>query len=156
MMSKRIKSIAEFKPKVEEYTITNPENGDEFVIAMRPLTNKQISELGATLKRPKAKVSGFSGKDHFGNPIPIYDEEDPEYVRALSKYNREFAYVWFLACAEIEVPGETPEDKIAYLEDNVPNWVFNEIQRKLQEIQGFRTSDVAYAKKKSRNPQIGT
>jgi hypothetical protein len=146
--AKKIKSFAEFKPTVQDYTITNPENADEFTIELRPLTPKELTELNAGIRRPKPKIKGFKGKDQWGQPIPDYDEEDPQYVKDLALANQEFVYAWLIACSAVEIPGTTQEEKVKFLQENIPNWVFIEIQRKLQEIQGYRQADVVYQKKK--------
>lgn len=147
-MKKKVKSVLEFTPKVETYTITNPENGEEFEVRIRPLTPGELADLNATIKRPKPKEIGFKGKDQWGQPIPVYDEENPEYVKALAKANQDFVYAWLISCWEVEIPGTTQEEKTEALRKNIPNWVFLELQKKLQEVQGYRQSDVAYAKKK--------
>jgi hypothetical protein len=145
---RKVKSILEFTPKVETYSITNPENGEEFEVRIRPLTPAELADLNATIKRPKPKEIGFKGKDQWGHPIPVFDEESPEYVRALAKANQDFVYAWLIASWEVEIPGETQEEKLESLRKNIPNWVFMELQKKLQEIQGYRASEVAYQKKK--------
>jgi hypothetical protein len=152
----KITNVLQLKPQFEDYTIFNPVNGEEFVFRLRPLKPAELSELRAAVHKPKPPQIGFVSnpqtgaamKDDYGQPIPKYDEENPEYVKALGKSNEDFVYAWLLACWEAEVPGETPAEKLQALRDNVPNWVFIELQTKLQEIQGYRTSDIAYQKKK--------
>ena len=147
---KKITSVLEFAPKVEEYTITNPENGEDFVICLRTLTADEFLELSSQMKRPKPKVTGFHPyKDEFGRPVPIYDEESPEFLKEQAKANQDFVFSWLVACWDVEIPGETAEEKKETLRKNIPSWVFVTIQQKMQEIQGYRTADVVYAKKKS-------
>ncbi len=156
-MSKRhIKSVLELTPKVETYTITNPESGEEFEINLRPLTPAELTDLNSTIKRPKPKETGFRGKDEFGRPIPVFDDENPEYLKALGRTNQDFVYAWLIASWEVEIPGETVEEKMETLRKNIPNWFFMELQKKLQEVQGYRTSEVAYAKKKLAMTQADT
>lgn len=152
-MAKRIENVFDLTPKVEDYTITNTESGEEYVLALRPLTPSEVSQINASIKHPKPKTIGFSGKDELGRPIPVYDDESPEYLLAQAKANQDFVYSWLLASWAIEIPGETHEEKLEVLRKNIPNWVFVVIQEKLQEIQGYRMSDVAYAKKKSRTTE---
>jgi hypothetical protein len=148
MVTKKITSILDFKPRVEDYTITNPSTGEELTLSLKPLTPRQLSTINSQIKRPKPKEKGFKGKDEFGRPIPIFDEDDPQYILELSRANQDFVYAWLIASWDGEIPGETPQDKMETLRDNIPNWVFLELQRTLQEIQGYRESDVVIAKKK--------
>lgn len=154
MTTTKIKSVLDFKPKVEAFIITNPENGEDFEIMLRPLTYTEISSISAKVKRPKPKEIGFKGKDELGRPIPIFDDDSPEFKMATAKANEEFVNLWLIAAWDVEIPGETVEEKMAVLRENIPNWVFLELQRKLNEIQGFRMSDVAYEKKKSKKAQL--
>jgi hypothetical protein len=154
-MKRKVKSILEFRPKPEPFTISNPENGEEFEIVLRPLTPRELTDLNALIRRPKPKEMGFeidpkTGaviKDALGKPIPRYNIEDPEYIAALSRANQDFVYAWLIASWEVEIPGETFEDKQKALQENIPNWVFLRLQEKLQEVQGYRESDIARKKK---------
>jgi hypothetical protein len=146
---RKIKSVLELTPKVEDYVIQNPENGEEMIVRLRPLTPAELTELSALVKRPKPKIKGFkSVKDEFGKPIPEFDEEDPEYVKALAKSNQDFVYAWLLASWEAEMPGQTMDEKMESLRKNIPNWFFLALQAKLQEVQGYRTSEIAFQKKR--------
>lgn len=154
MSKRKITSVMEFTPKAEEYTIMNPENGDEFALVLKPLTPTEVAELSSKIPRPKPKEVGFRTmngsvvKDEFGRPIPIFDEDAPEYKLALAKANHDFVFAWLIASWDAEIPGDTFEAKMDTLRANIPNWVFVKLQEKLQEIQGYRTSEVAYQKKR--------
>lgn len=162
MAKRKVKSVLEFTPRKEEYSITNPENGDEFVIVLRPLTPREVADLSAKIVRPKPKEKGFQTmngsvvKDDFGRPIPIYDEDAPDYKTALSKANQDFVYAWLVESMDVEIPGETFDEKMETLRTNIPNWVFLELQKKLQEIQGYRKSEVVYQKKRLEQTQSDT
>lgn len=162
MAKRRIKSILEFTPKAEEYSIVNPESGEEFSLILRPLTPTEVAELNSKIKRPKPKEVGFrmmNGqviKDEFGVPVPKYDEDAPDYKLALAKANEDFVYSWLVASLDAEIPGETFDEKLETLRKNIPNWVFLALQNKLQEIQGYRTSEVAYQKKRLAMTELDT
>ena len=144
-MAQTIKSILDLKPQVREYTLVNPSTGDEFVMALRELLPSDIAVINASIRYPKPPVKDFKKGGE-----PIFDDEDPKYKESFQKANQEYIFRWLLVSWEVDIPGDTPDEKLESLKNNLPNWAFREIEQTLQEVNGYKPSDVAYAKKNSK------
>lgn len=143
----RITSLAQLAPKVDDYDITNPVTGEVLTIRLRDLLPSEIAELRARRKMPKPPIDKRNPFKSGG--IPNYDDEDPEYIAALAKYNNEYVYEWLLLAWDVSYPddADTPDKKLEVLKKSLPYWAFVELNRRLNEMSGLRLSEVALAKK---------
>lgn len=155
----KVTSLAQLAPRTSDYTITNNATGDEMTVTLRDLLPSDIAELESRRKRVKPKERGFTNqKDVYGKPIPIYDEEDPAYIKALIESGNDFVYEWLLLSWAVEYPADadTPEKKLAILKDptqGLPTWAFDELASRIREIRGIKQSDVALEKKRLKQVQ---
>lgn len=151
----KVTMLGQLAPSASDYVITNSATGDEFIVTLRDLLPAEIAKLDARRKRVKPPATGFNGKDAYGVPIPVYNEDDPKYIEDLQNANNEYVYLWLLEAWVVEYPADadTAEKKLALLKDSqrgIPFWVFGELTRRLNEISGLKLSDVAREKKRSR------
>lgn len=148
----KITSLAQLAPRTSDYVITDSATGDEFTVTLRDLLPSDIAELDARRKRVKPKEIGFKGKDAYGVPIPILDDENPDYIKAVADANNAHVCEWLLLAWVVEYPADadTPEKKMDAIKRNVPFWAFNELARRMGEVTGLRMSDVAREKKRLR------
>ncbi len=142
----KITSLDQLKPRTSEYTITNSATGEEFTVVLRDLLPEQIVQIDGRVKRPKPPIKGFKP-----GGVPEFDEDDPTYLAAKEEAGNEHIYLWLLESWEVEIPGETADEKLAALKRVVPFWAFSELARRLREINGLKLSDIALEKKRS-NP----
>ena len=150
----KITSLDQLAPKTQEYTITNSSSGEEVTVTLKDLIPSEMAELRARVVHPKPPTKGFK-KNAMGGVEPEYDLEDVNYVKVETLANYDFVYEWLVeSLVEPVIPGETREDKKTALKKTLPMWVFNELADRLREISGFKMSDVAYAKKKSKAMEL--
>lgn len=154
---KRLSSFEDLKPKSELCTITNSATGEEWGVNLLELTNEETSEINSQIRYPTPPVKGFKGKNQVtGEPIPEFDEQDPKYRNELMAASRKHVFLWLLkSWDDVPIPGETIDEKMAALEKGIPNWAFLEFQNRLQELHGFRQSEVAFQKKKLQENPFG-
>ena len=141
----KVNSLDDLDTGAEDYTLLNPENGKEFVFSLRPVKHDEMAEIRKRVKFPSPPVSGYE-KDQFGRPRPIYDEQNVEYRYQHELANNRLVYEWLLACWDIEISGDTQEQKIETLRKKLPMWAMLILSDKISEINGIRKSDVTLKK----------
>lgn len=148
----KVTSLDQLAPRTSDYEIVNSSDGTVFVITLIDLLPDQIAKLDARMKRPKPPVTGFKGKDAYGTPIPVFNEDDPAYIEARENANADYVHLWLLESWQLDYPAgiETAEQKLEAIRKTLPYWALNELSLRLREINGLRMSDVAREKKRSR------
>ena len=148
----KVTALTQLAPSASDYVITNSATGDEFVVTLRDLLPEQVAHLDARRKRVKPPTTGFNGKDAYGVPIPVFNEDDPKYIEDSQNAMYEYVYLWLLEAWIVDYPpdADTPEKKLACIKSAIPFWAFGELSRRLNEISGLRLSDVAREKKRSK------
>lgn len=151
---KKITSLAQLTAHVQEVELVNSLTGEVLVAEIRDLLPDQVAEIDARVHFPKPPVSDFK-KEH-GVVTPIYNEDDPKYKNALELANFEYIYNWLAYAWVAEIDGATVDEKIVTLKQVLPMWAFRELRARIEEANGYKLSEVAYAKKKSLMSPIDT
>jgi hypothetical protein len=148
----RVISLTQLAPRTEDFVITDSATGNELTVTLRDLMPDQIAYLDARVKRPKPPISGFKS-----GGVPIFNEDDPTYIEQRELANNQFVYEWLAESLVLEYPAgvETHEQKVESLKATLPFWVFNELGKRLREINGLKMSDVALEKKRSKQTTSG-
>lgn len=140
----KVTTLAQLAPRTEDYTITNSATGDEFVVTLRDLLPEQVARIDASVKQPKPRIKEFKP-----GGVPVFDEDDPAYLEAREIAINERVYRWLFECWVIDYPADadTPEKKLECIKTLLPFWAFNELSRRMREVNGLKMSDVALQKK---------
>ncbi len=80
-------------------------NNQGMIYKLRTLTISDWNRIGSTVPQPQAPVSGWDGKR------PIYDERDVGYLAACGEADLERNLRRLATAVQIDIPGETTEEK---------------------------------------------
>jgi hypothetical protein len=80
-------------------------NNQGMYYKLHTLTISEWNEIGSAVPQPQPPVSGFDGKQ------PIYNERDPGYLTACGNADLERNLRRLAAAVQIDIPGETLEEK---------------------------------------------
>lgn len=104
----------------------------DLVVPIRIPSAHEWNQIGYSVLAPVPPINGVDS-----NKRPVYDRNDPGYLRRLAEAEDERTYRRLLACIELPVEGETQDEKLASLRAALgPNafWKLNAlISQKLQE-----------------------
>ncbi len=97
-------------------------DGEILVIPMHTLSFRQWNEAAMEVKDPPPPVMGADN-----NGAPIFDTKNPDYQLALTEASNKRSWHRLLASMDIEVPGESTEDKIEWMEDHLERGVAEQL-----------------------------
>jgi hypothetical protein len=107
-----IKSLADLRPRMIDAEI---EVGDEvLVIPCRALTYQEQMEAGWEVSDPVPPIMGVGDDKR-----PLYDYQDPGYLKQKERANTERMYRRLLRFVQLEIPGETVEERVKALQDTL-------------------------------------
>lgn len=118
-----ITSLDDLQPRDVDVEI---ERGNEvLVIPCRTLTYGEFQRLGYAVIDPAPPVATWNSKG-----AASYNYNDPQYLTAKQQAADERLYLRLLAFLKIDVPGDTPQEKI----DNLQNTLEVDVVRALTKV----------------------
>ena len=109
---------------IVEATIPRPD-GKMITVRLKTLSGEQVWEVRRAIKWPKPPVKDY--RKTGGEVLPIYDYEDATYVAAQEDASRELGYRHLLLSLQIDIPGETFEEKLEALRTRLGQWALNSL-----------------------------
>lgn len=79
----------------------------DLVVPIRIPSAHEWNQIGYSVQAPVPPVNGVDG-----NKRPIYDRNDPGYLRRMAEAEEERTYRRLLACIELPIEGDTQEEKL--------------------------------------------
>lgn len=126
-------------------TVTVEREGTIFKFKAKPMTYTRWQELGWLVPQPQANVSGFDNRGR-----PIYDDKNAVFQTALQRAETERTYLRLAEFLDMELPGETVQEKAEVLKQTLEPDMFKVLESALW---GVATEGVTSAKDRSRRFQ---
>lgn len=102
-------------------TIKRPD-GQLVDVELRSLSEDELWHIRRTIKYPKPPIGDF--KKVGNDVVPQYNYTDEAYQLAIREADRELAHRTLAAALLLEIPGDTPEEKIATLQKKIGEYAF--------------------------------
>lgn len=88
------------------------------LVPMRTLSYGEFQRIGWQVRNPTPPISGVDGSRR-----PVFDYNDATYQQQMQEAERQRALRRLLAALNVEVPGATDDEKIAYLQGLDANYL---------------------------------
>lgn len=102
--------LSDLAPVAIRVEIERP-GGDLLVVPLRTLTYSEWLRLGFEVPDPTPPISGVDK-----NGRPVFDTRHPDYLRAVEMATLQRGLRRLLAALQIDIPGDTAEQKLAALD----------------------------------------
>lgn len=107
---------------VVEVSIPRPD-GKQIKVKLRTLSGDEIWEVRRAIQWPKPPIKDY--RKIGGEVTAIYDYENEQYVTAQEDASRELSYRHLLSSLQLEIPGETYEERLNHLRKRLGQWALN-------------------------------
>jgi len=98
-----------------EYEVITPD-GERLIFKMRALTPDEVVDaMRLAGDPPEAPYTDEFYEDADGKITRKRDWRDPAYIKALERYRMRQMHAQILACWVMDIPGETPDEKLDYI-----------------------------------------
>jgi len=112
-------------------TLQRPD-GRPVDVRLRALTQSEMTAIRRQIKWPEPPVKDF--RKVGDEVIPLRNYEDPDYIKAVEDANNRLAGLIFVASLKLEVPGNTPEEKLEQVESRLGQWAAAQLLEATQKI----------------------
>ncbi len=133
-------TLIDLAPRTMLVPVKSPD-GEDFEVAMKMISETELTEINATVPEPQPKVI-----DHIGREGKVTKEkltEDPEYLAKVRETNNERTYRTLAAVLVMDIPGDTYAEKAAALRKNgVMVWAFKQLMDKFSASLGLDVEEV--------------
>lgn len=107
--------------------VTRPD-GRQLEIVLQPLSSEALWQLRRRVTWPKPPVKDMTKAG------PVYDYGDEGYQRAVEDANREFSLRVLLAMLQLEIPGETEDERLEQLRRKLGGTVLAQLTEAAQRL----------------------
>jgi hypothetical protein len=115
-------SLDDLADVVVEVAIPRPD-GKQIRVKLRTLSGDEVWEVRRAIKWPKPPIKDY--RKIGGEVTAIYDYENEEYVTAHEDASRELSYRHLIKSLQLDIPGETFEERYANLHQRLGQWALN-------------------------------
>lgn len=121
-------------------------SGKRVTVRMRALKHSEIKNLRRRVTFPTPPVADIR-RNPQGQMERVYNEQDPTYLAATGDSNDRLVVLGVLLSTEnLEVPGETDEEKVAAFQDGVDAWASLQLCQAFNRVNGYEAPEMAEAK----------
>ncbi len=128
-------SLADLSIGVVSVDLVSPA-GHRFTVKMRAL--KGHERRNVQVAKPEPPVADYRRNPASQQIEAVYNEHDPEYLRALDEYNERLAITGLLlSLQDVDIPGETIEEQVEAFRQGADMWATQQLLGHFNRINGF-------------------
>ena len=122
-------------------------SGRHINLHMRSLRFREVLELRRKIQWPRPPVSDLRRNSQTGQVERVFNEQDPTYIADMETANLKLlSYGLLRAVQGLDVPGETEEEQITHLAENLETWAFAQLVDAYNRANGFTPPAMEAAK----------
>jgi len=103
--------------------------GDEVLIPMRSLSYHRYNAIRWSVPDPAPPVNGVDK-----NGRPVFDYHDATHLKRVADAGLERTYRLLLASLKLDIPGESDEEKLQYLRDEMDGAIVRQLMNVMEQI----------------------
>lgn len=121
-------------------TLARPD-GVRVDVTLRALTADEVARERRAVKWPAAPITDY--KKIGGEVLPVYNREDPGFLAAVAEANNEYARRIFLACLQLQIPGDTDAEKLDALKTKLGHYAAQQLVEATQRLNFVDAEEIA-------------